>query len=207
MVDTLNSLIEKIKQEGIEEAEAKAKQIEAQAQQRARKIVEEATAKADTILSEAKQDLEKMRKSDELALAQAGRNLLITLRQEINTTLLKVIKEEVSGTLSNEMLSRILEKLILEQIANPDTEFIVVLTPEELTALDGFFTKLQEKIKKRITLRQFRQFNRGFVISYDDGKSFFSFSDDALGEAIMTYLKPRMAAIFRELNDSTPAAV
>jgi len=207
MVDTLNSLIEKIKQEGIEEAEAKAKQIEAQAQQRARKIVEEATAKADTILSEAKQDLEKMRKSDELALAQAGRNLLITLRQEINTTLLKVIKEEVSGTLSNEMLSRILEKLILEQIANPDTEFIVVLTPEELTALDGFFTKLQEKIKKRITLRQFRQFNRGFVISYDDGKSFFSFSDDALGEAIMTYLKPRMAAIFREAHDSEQAAV
>ena len=126
---------------------------------------------------------------------------------EINTTLLKVIKEEVSGTFSNEMLSRILEKLILEQIANPDTEFIVVLTPEELTALDGFLTKLQEKIKKGISLRQFRQFNRGFVISYDDGKSFFSFSDDALGEAIMTYLKPRMAAIFRESHYSEQAAV
>lgn len=207
MVDTLNSLIEKIKQEGIEEAEAKASRIEADARERARKIIEEATVKADTILSEAKQDIEKLHKSDDLALAQASRNLLIALRQEINRMLSKVIREQISASLSDAMLSDIIRKLILEQSAHPETDFIVVLTPEELTALETFFVKLQEEIKKGITLRQFRQFDRGFVISYDAGKSFFSFSDDALGEAVMHYLKPRMAAIFRELNDSTQAAV
>lgn len=207
MSDTLNTLIEKIQREGIEEAEAKARQIEAIARERARKIIEDATVKADTILSEAKQNLKKMQKSDELALAQASRNLLISLRQEINETLFKVIKEEISGALSDEMLCRIIEKLILEQSANPDTDFMVILTPEELTSLGSFFVKLQEQIKKGITLRQFRHFDRGFVISYDAGKSLFSFSDDALGEAVINYLKPRMAAIFRELHDSEKAAV
>ncbi|MDX9746614.1 MAG: V-type ATP synthase subunit E family protein [Syntrophales bacterium] len=207
MVETLNSLIEKIKNEGIEEAEATANRIEDEARERARRIVEEASVKADAMIAEAKKTIEELRKNDELALAQAGRNLLIALRQQINAMLLKVVKKEISASLSDDMLSDIMRKLILEQSAHPETDYIVVMTQEELNSLDAFFTKLQEEIKKGITLRHFRRFDRGFVISYDGGKSFFSFTDDALGEALMTYLKPRMAAIFREINDSTQAAV
>jgi vacuolar-type H+-ATPase subunit E/Vma4 len=161
-------------------------------------MIEEARTKADLILSEAKQNLEKIKKSDETALSQAGRNLLISLRQEINATLLKVIKEDIRETLSNEMLYGIIEKLILEQSAHPETDIIVILTPQELTALGSFLVNLQERIKKSITLRHSNQFDRGFVISYDAGKSYFDFSDHALGEAVMKYLKPRLAAILSE---------
>lgn len=202
MSDTLNTLIEKIQREGIEEAEAKARQIETEARERAQKIIEEARTKADSLLSEAKQNLEKIKKSDEKALSYAGRNLLISVRQEINAILLKVIKEDIRETLSDEMLYGIIEKLILEQSAQPETDIIVILTPQELTALGSFLVNLQAQLKKSITLRHSNQFDRGFVISYDAGRSYFDFSDHALGEAIMKYLKPRLAAI---LSDATPA--
>jgi V/A-type H+/Na+-transporting ATPase subunit E len=198
MSDTLNTLIEKIQREGIEEAEAKALEIETEAHNRARNIIEEATTKADALLTEAKRNLEKIRKSDETALTHAGRNLLISLRQEINATLLKVIKEDIREGLSDDMIYRIIEKLILEQSAQPGTDIVVILTPQELTALSSFLTKLQERIKKSITLKHSNQFDRGFVISYDAGKSYFDFSDHALGEAVMKYLKPRLAAILNE---------
>lgn len=198
MTDTLNALIEKIQQEGIEEAEAKARQIETEAQNRARKIIEDATGKADSILAETKKNLDKIRKSDETALSQAARNLLISLRHEINDILLKVIKENIRETLSDEMLYGIIEKLILEQSAQPGTDIVVILTPKELTALGGLLVNLQDRIRKGITLRHSNQFDRGFVISYDAGKSYFDFSDHALGEAVMKYLKPKLAAILNE---------
>jgi V/A-type H+/Na+-transporting ATPase subunit E len=207
MSDTLNTMIEKIQREGIDEAEAKARQIEAEACDHARKIVEEARKKADSILSEAKHNLEKIRKSDETALAHAGRNLLISLRQEINATLLKVIKEDIRDGLSDDMIYRIIEKLILEQSAQPGTDIVVILTPQELTALSSFLAKLQERIKKSITLKHSNQFDRGFVISYDAGKSYFDFSDHALGEAVIKYLKPRLAAILNESYSAETTAL
>jgi V/A-type H+-transporting ATPase subunit E len=207
MSDTLNTLIEKIQREGIEEAEAKAQQIETEASERARRMIEEAKTKADLLLSETRHSIDKIKKSEETALKHAGRNLLISLRQEINATLLKVIKEDIRETLSDEMLYGIIERLILEQSANPKNDIVVILTPQELTALGSFLVNLQERIKKCITLQHSDQFDRGFVISYDAGKSYFDFSDHALGEAVMKYLKPRLAAILNEPTSSEPIAL
>jgi vacuolar-type H+-ATPase subunit E/Vma4 len=37
----------------------------------------------------------------------------------------------------------------------------------------------------------------GFIISYDQGKSYFDFSDKALAEYIAGYLKPQLSEILK----------
>ena len=71
----LQELIEQIKKEGVETAEAEARAIVDAAKADAEKIIAEAKSQADKILNDAKTETERMTKSSEDAIRQSGRNL------------------------------------------------------------------------------------------------------------------------------------
>ena len=79
----LQELIDQIKNDGVEVAELEAKNIVDSAKTEAAKIIADAKAQADKILSDAKIENERMVKSSEDAIRQAGRNLLISFRESV----------------------------------------------------------------------------------------------------------------------------
>ena len=79
----LQELIDQIKKEGVDAAEAEAEAILNAAKAQAENIVKDAQAKADKILSDAKIENERMVKSGEDAIRQAGRNLLISFKDSV----------------------------------------------------------------------------------------------------------------------------
>src|SRR4030042_5805205 len=81
MAEEIQSLIEKIQQDGIKVAEEKAREIEDQAKKQADLILQNARGEAERLLSEAKDNLAKMEQSKKGLLAQEGRDLLLTLKQ------------------------------------------------------------------------------------------------------------------------------
>ena len=87
MAEDIKNLIEKIQQEGIVAGEEKAKDIETQAGRQAEALVEKAKKEAEGIIAEAKERVARMEKSTRVLLEQAGRNLLLALREEINAML------------------------------------------------------------------------------------------------------------------------
>ena len=84
MAEELKNLIEKIHQEGVKAAEDKASDIENEAKRQAKAIVERAEKEAKDVIAEAKGKIAEMEGSGKVSLKQAGRDLLLSLRKEIN---------------------------------------------------------------------------------------------------------------------------
>jgi V/A-type H+-transporting ATPase subunit E len=198
MAEEIQSLIEKIQQDGINVAEEKAKEIEDQAKKQADLIQENARVQAERLLSEAKDNLTKMEQSQKALLAQAGRDLMLTLKKEINAMLERLILQEIQESITPEVMADILGRIIKEQATLGKEDIIVTLKKEDLNKFEkGFLARLKEEVKKGIILKPSEEVRSGFLISFDNAKSYFDFSDQALSEYIGTYLKPKLAELLK----------
>lgn len=198
MAEDIKNLIEKIQQEGIKIAQDKAKEIETQAAKVAERLLQEAKGQAERLIGEANERVSKMEEKQKTLLVQAGRDLLIVLRKEIDAVLNKLISLEVKNTLTPGVLTKVITELVENYSGQSEGRVIVSLSKEDLELLEkGFLHKLQEEAKKGINLKAADDIQAGFVISYDGGKSQCDFSDKALAEYIGAYLKPKLAELLK----------
>ncbi len=201
MAEEIKGLIEKIKQEGIEAAEKKAKEIEQEATKKAEQIIVEAKEQAQRMISEAGAKAKKDELATKSALQQAGRDLLISLKKQILAMLDKVVLAQVSLALNPQELAKILATIIKEQKETPAQEIIISLKKEDAEALQKhFFSGLKEETKKGIILRPSEEIRAGFMISFDQGKSHYDFTDQALVEYIARYLKPKLSELLNSVS-------
>lgn len=198
MPEELKELIAKIKEEGIMAAEEKAREIENRARAKADEILANANKKAQTLLSEAKTKASQDAQKTKALLDQAGRDLLLSLRKEINAMLERLIISETGSALSAAELHRIIAELIKTRSDKSGEEVIVSLKKGDLEILEKkFLSKLKEETRKNIVLKPSSEIRAGFTISFDGGKSCYDFSDKALAEYIGQYLKPKLNEILK----------
>lgn len=198
MAQEIKDLIAKIQQEGIQAAEEKARQIKAEADHSSLKIISEAKIEAARIIQQANTDAQRLNDSTHASLKQAGRDLLISLRREINSMLDNLIKADTRQALTVNELLKIIEALIKNAPLSLGSEIIISLNPLDKEKLEKeFFRQLAEKTKKQITLKSANGMDSGFIISFDAGKSIFDFSDIALTEYIGSFLKPELGKILK----------
>lgn len=202
MTEDIKSLIEKIQQEGIATAQEKAGEIEAEARAKAEKIIQEAKSQAEKLMQQAKSEAKKTQESAQAALRQAGRDLLISLKKEINQLLEKIILTQTANALSPQELAKVLSSVIKHYQQQITGEVKVLLNKEDLEALEKHFLKeLKEEAKKGIVLEQNNEIRAGFMISFDRGKSYFDFTDQALAEYIGMHLAPRLRDLLTETRE------
>ena len=101
MSQQVQELIEKIKTEGVQAANQKAKEIEGNAKTVAQKVASDAQVQAQRIIADANAQAKKIQESTQMALKQAARDTLLALRKEIETVLRKIISKQVSDSLSS----------------------------------------------------------------------------------------------------------
>lgn len=196
MPEELKDLIAKIQEEGVRRAEDKAKAIEEEASLRAKSIVEKAEAKAENIIGQAKDRAVKAEENTKEALRQAGRDLMLTLRKEIDAMLDKLIISSVHKALGAEEIAKIITALVKSAKTEEKKDIQITLKKEDLERLQkGLFGELKEEIKKGITLRSSEDMRGGFTISYDKGRSMYDFTDKALAEYMGSHLKPKLAEL------------
>ena len=199
MADQIKELIEKINQEGVQVAEEKARQIEAQAKAQAEMILQKANSQAKKIIEEAQEKISRMQESSEASLKQAGRDMLLALKGQINQKLQNIISAEVSASLNPEELAKIIEGLAKEYCAKDNKGAIVYLSDGDKNKLEGLFlNRLKDELKKGIELRSQEDIRSGFIISFDAGKSSFDFSNKALVEYIGLSLKAKVAELLKD---------
>ncbi len=196
MADQIKELLDKIQAEGVQAAQEKADQIEKEARSKADWIVEKANAQAAKIVEEAKETAERLQASAKAALQQAGRDAALALKKEIYAMLERLIASQVSSVLSQEQLSDIIASLIQTVAAKGDSKVIVYLKEGDRRALEGHFLgRLKDEMKKGIELRTNDDISSGFVISFDNGKSQFDFTDREIALYIGSFLKPSLAEL------------
>jgi len=200
MAEEIKDLIAKIQQEGVIAAEKQAAQIKAEADSRAQKIIAEARIQAEKIIEQANSEVKKLDASTNASLKQAGRDLLISLRKEINAMLDRLIKLNIRQALTTEELSRIIKDLIKNAPLSLASQIVVTLTQQDKDKLEkGFLKQLAEETKKQIILKSADEIESGFIISFDAGKSTFDFSTQALTEYISGSLRPELNKILKSV--------
>ena len=199
MAEEIRDLIEKINLEGIKAAEEKAQKIEAAAKQRADDMLARAKRETEEMIAAAQENIRREDEKEKTLLAQAGRDLLLSLRNEINAMLERIMVSEVHQAITPEALFKLLSEVVKKNSAGESGDIVVQLKKEDLEILEkNFLHKLMEETKKNIILRPVEEMSGGFTISFDSGRSCYDFTDKALAEYIGTYLKPKLNQILQE---------
>ncbi len=196
----LQELIDQIKKDGVEVAESEAKSIVESAKTEAEKIVADAKAQADKILADAKVENERMVKSSEDAIRQAGRNLLISFRESVTRELNVIVGETVDSVYSADSLSQLVVNVVESWASKPDVEDIeVILNSNDVEMLEKTaLSTLKEKILKGVTLKANDNFDGGFRIAVNDGGAYYDYSTDAVIDMMSNYLSPKVVKLLKE---------
>ena len=109
---TVKGLIDTIKKEGIQEASKQGEDIIREAQKKAEDIVQKAREEAGRITDEAKENADRIKAAGEKALEQAGRNLIIGLKQQIIDLFKKVTEAQVASCYTPEVIKDVILKII-----------------------------------------------------------------------------------------------
>ena len=196
----LQELIEKIKKDGVASAESAAAKIIADAEKKAASIVSDADAKADSIIKTAKAETERMEKASEDAIAQAGRNLIISFRDGINKELSALVNAETEKAMDKDLLKKIIPDAVKAWAANNEATDISILLPaKDVKALEsGLKTALKGKISKGLEIKADASLSAGFRIGAKGGEAFYDFSAEEVASLFSAYLNPKTTELMKK---------
>ncbi|MDR1095629.1 MAG: V-type ATP synthase subunit E [Spirochaetaceae bacterium] len=195
----LQELIEKIKKDGVEAAQADAAKLRAGAEAEAAKIVDEAKKQAGNIVAQGEADRVRSEKAGVAAVEQASRNLVLAFKAEIQGLLDRIVKDAVSSSYSADVVKEVLPDLIKTWAAKNTDSLDVILSGDDLKKLDdGFKSRLASQLKGGVDFKVGKSLDGGFHIAEKDGSAFYDFSAEAVAALLSAYLNPRLAELVKD---------
>lgn len=196
----LQELINKIKKDGVASAESSAAAIIAEAEKKAASIISDAEAKADSILKTAKTETERMEKASEDAIAQAGRNLIISFRDGINKEVNAIVSAETERIMDKDLLKKLIPEAVKAWAAKNDaSDLSILLAAKDLKALESSIkSALKGKLAKGLEIKADASLSSGFRIGAKDGSAFYDFSADEVAGLFSAYLNPKTTELMKK---------
>jgi len=190
----LQELIDKIKAEGVQQAQAKSEQIIEEAQSSAGSIVADAKKEAAKIVEAAKEEAERAVQAGKDALAQAGRDLLLGLRRQLEKLFAQVVEADVAEGLGADVLERAIYSVFDTMSASQteNAELMLSETDAKLLA-DRLKAKLGEKVRSGVTVTPSPRISAGFRVSVENGTAYYNFSPKEIAAVLAAFRNPRLA--------------
>lgn len=196
----LKNIINKIKEEGVGEAEKEAGNILNQAKEKAADIVTQANKSREETIKLAEKEAQKLKSNAREAIKQASRDVLLGLREDIILLFEKVLKQEIKTALPPEALKDIIIHLAEKFKESGQVQIEVLLSKKDKLELEKLsLSKLKTQAAKGIVLKASDKVESGFRIGEEGGNAYYDFTDEAIKEAFKAFLNPRIA----EILDST----
>ncbi len=197
MAEELQPLLDQIRKEGINKAEAEATEILSQAKEQAAKAVREAEAKATALMVKAEADAEVFTQRSIATLEQAARDVLITVGQGIENIISELVADSVDQALGVEVLEKIMVSMAsscAEQ--HGETRIELLLNESDQAELVKFFaSKYSDKMVEGLELHVDNEILKGFKVSFADDHVYLDFTQEAIAEALTAFLRPKLAEI------------
>lgn len=198
MAEELQSLLEKIYQEGINKGEAKKDEIIAAAENKAAEIISEAERKAAEIISSAQKESDALSQRTISTLAQSRRDILLQLRQELTSRLHAAVNESCAAALSPEFMAQLIKELALAFAADPASVITVRTAVKDAAALDkALQAALADSFTKAPRVFPGREIASGMEVSFDGGNCFYDFTLDAVSDLLDAYIGSKLKNIFQ----------
>ena len=209
----VDTLIAKLRDDGVAAGRAEADRLIAEAQDMAAKIIRTAQAESEKYLTDARNASDRYRSAGEEALSIAMRDAVLTMKAGLMTQFESDVKRMVSKSLAD---PEMIKQMILELVgtlrdatgAGGDTEIIlpaaiisaeaIADNPEEIKS--GKLTKFvlgltQEMLEEGVTLHASDDFQAGIRARIADKEVELDLSDEAITSLLMQHLQPRFRAV------------
>ena len=195
----VKELIEKIKNDGVKNAEETAAGIISDAEKKAAALMEKAEKEAAEIKSQAQNEAARMEQAGKEALKQAGRDLLLSVRKDVEDLFDGVVKAGTAGVLKGDSLKECIITVLKSWKADEVKDLTVLVPADLLKTLESDLKgQLKSEIEKGLEIKPFNDIEAGFRISLKDGRAFYDFSDDELMTMLSKYLNPALLAILEK---------
>ncbi len=206
MTQDLQPLIDQIRQEGIDTANAEAEDILAKARKKAASIVQEAEDKKRSMLDEAQNNARIYEERSRKTLEHAGRDLLITVRQAIERILSDLVVETVDQAMGIEVIQDMLVKMAEQCAAHSgESRMEILVSPEDHETLIKTFANLyRQKMISGLTLKADNDVLKGFKISFKDDHVYLDFTSEAVAESLSQLLRPHLSEIVKQVASEQP---
>ena len=195
----LQELIDKIKKDGIANAESEAQKIIAEAEKKAQSIIADAEEKSQEIIKNAKAETSKMEKASEEAIIQAGRNMLLSFKDSLLSELNGLVQAETEKATTKDVLAKLIPETVKAWSKNAQVdELSVLLSEKDLASLQAAFTnELKAEIEKGLEIKPDKTLSSGFRIGVKNGAAYYDFSAESVAELFAAYLNPKVAALIK----------
>jgi V/A-type H+-transporting ATPase subunit E len=194
----LQELLDKIKKEGVESAEAEAAEIRELAEAARARTLEEARREAEAIVAAARVEASRLQDSGVASLAQASRDCLLAFRDRLQAVLAEAVGRETKAALSPELLASVIPQAIAALAAGDSADLAVLVSPADLARLEAHGKALLDaELRKGLDLRPSADIEAGFRIVEKDGSAYYDFSAESLAEIFATRLNQGLGAIVK----------
>ncbi|MEE9499969.1 MAG: hypothetical protein V3V42_01605 [Candidatus Omnitrophota bacterium] len=189
----LNSLIDKIKREGVQEAQKDAGNVVSHAREEAKEIINAAEKEKADIIKDAKVQAGNFRKSAEVAVKQAARDVLLGLRGRIAELFTRVVKDNISRELTPDVLKEVIVSAVRNFRKGGTLDIEVLVSKKDRDKLQkSLFSALAKETKAHLTLTGASGIEKGFRIGEKGKDSYFDFTGEAITESFTRYLNPKL---------------
>lgn len=212
----IETLIERLREQGVESGRAEARRIEAEARKRAAEIERAADEKAKQIMDQAVSKADALKNGGKEALKVAMRDTVLALRAE----LVETISDNVRRLITTEMDKEdFLQQLIRDVVADGRGragvdcgEKVKVILPQKLVGLDdlrhdplrlheGGMTHFVlniagDVLKEGISIGVSEDDDQhGIRLYLEDKKVYIDLTDKAVADLLLAHLQPRFRAV------------
>ncbi len=197
----LESLIAKIKKDGIEEAKRAAGEIIDKAKQEAEIIIKAAEEEAAKLEKEAKVSADKLETNTKDSLKQAARDLSLALKGELVTLLGQILKDKTADALTPSFMKELILKIIDKFSAGKELVWEILVSKADKEKLEKLLlASLRSEAKKTIEIRVSKAIDKGFHIGIKGEDVHYDFTDQSILEALGEFLNPSLWAILNTNN-------
>jgi len=191
MAEDLQHLINKIKTEAVDKAEAEASKIVSEAKEKAAQIVKEAEAQAKANLEKADKDSLAYAERSSKTLEQAARDVVLTVSEDVKKVVLGILELNVDKALTPELVQQLLLTLANGYIGKATT---VSLSEGDVKKLGSFITgEFKKKLEAGADIQSDSSVSSGFKLSFENGKVSHDWSKTAIADALSAILRPALA--------------
>ncbi|MET0088936.1 MAG: hypothetical protein ABW068_02765 [Candidatus Thiodiazotropha sp.] len=211
----VETLIERLRNEGVTEGQRHADRLIAEARHEAEQIVNKALGEAGEILKQARDESDRIRSAGEDALRTAMRDTVLKMKGHLSTRFSEEVRRLVTAEMAQEAF---LERLILEvagkarQNAGIDrADQVELLLPEDVVGLEEprrHPEKLREGslshfvlsvanglLRDGVELRSSDRLEGGIRVILQGGEIQVDLTPDKVADVILEHLHPRFRAI------------
>lgn len=192
----LEQLIDKIKQEGVEEAKKQAENILAETEKEVKRIIDDAHAQAKKIKEEAQTQSEQLKQNTEEALKQSARDVTLMVREKLSAIMDSILKRNIDQGLSVEFLKDLIANVIDKWSQDRSVNLDVLVNQEDKQRLEEMlFAQIGHELRSNVEIKINNSIDKGFRIGTHDGNVYYDLSDESIIEALKVFLNPALARV------------